>query len=108
MNVGKMRHQITFIRPANDKDRLGGYEEDYVDVATVWAQVSPVSGKEHLSQVRETTVSHKIYCRYREGITPQLRVRFKGRIFKILSVINWEERNEGLTLLCEECVHEQD
>lgn len=106
MNASKMRHRITFLRPATDKDRLGGYEDDWVDVTTTWAQISPVSGKEYLSQVRETTVSHKIYCRYRKGITPQMRIRFQKRIFKILSVINWEERNEGLTLMCEETVHE--
>lgn len=104
MNASKMRHRITFVRPATDKDRLGGYEGDWVDVCATWAQISPVSGKEYLSQVRETTVSHKIYCRYRPGITPRLRVRFGKRMFRILSVINWEERNEGLTLMCEESV----
>lgn len=104
MNVGKMRHRITFVRPATEKDKLGGYKGDYVDVVTTWAQITPVSGKEYLTQVRESTVSHKIYCRYREGITPQLRVRFGKRMFRILSVINWEERNEGMTLMCEETV----
>ena len=104
MNVGKMRNRITFVRPATEKDKLGGYKDDYVDVATTWAQITPVSGKEYLTQVRENTVSHKIYCRYREGITPQLRIRFGERMFRILSVINWEERNEGMTLMCEETV----
>lgn len=106
MNVGKMRHRITFVRQATEKDKLGGYEGEWVDVCTTWAQVSPISGKEYFSQVRESTVSHKIYCRYRPDITPQMRIRFGKRIFRILSVINWEERSEGLTLMCEETVHE--
>lgn len=104
MNVGKMRHRITFQRPTEEKDRLGGYEDDWVDVATTWAQISPVSGKEYFSQMRETTVSHRIYCRYRPGITPRLRIKFKDRTFSIISVINWEERNEGLTIMCEELI----
>lgn len=104
MNVGKMRHRITFQRQTTDKDRVGGYLDDYVDVATTWAQISPISGKEYFSQVRETTVSHRIYCRYRPNITPRLRIKFGKRIFRILSVINWEERNEGLTIMCEELV----
>lgn len=104
MNVGKMRHRITFQRQATDKDRAGGYLDDYVDVATIWAQISPISGKEYFGQVRETTVSHRIYCRYRPNITPRLRIKFGKRIFRILSVINWEERNEGLTIMCEELV----
>lgn len=106
MNAGKMRHRITFLRPATEKDILGGYEGEWVATCTTWAQISPISGREYLSQVRESTVSHKIYCRYRPGITPQLRVQYGKRIFRILSVINWEEKGEGLTLMCEEHVHE--
>ncbi|MBE6959960.1 MAG: head-tail adaptor protein [Ruminococcaceae bacterium] len=104
MNVGKMRHRITFQRPTEEKDFLSGYKDDWFDVCTVWAQISPVSGKEYFSQVRETSVSHKIYCRYRPGITPRLRIKFKDRIFRIISVLNWDERNEGLTIMCEELV----
>lgn len=104
MNVGKMRHRIIFQRRATGKDRAGGYTDDWVDVVTTWAQISPISGKEFFSQVRETTVSHRIYCRYRDGIDPRLRIKFGKRTFRILSVINWEERNEGLTIMCEELV----
>lgn len=104
MNVGKMRHRITFQRRATEKDRAGGYTDDWVDVTTTWAQISPISGKEYFSQVRETTVSHRIYCRHRPGIDPRLQIKFGNRTFRILSVINWEERNEGLTIMCEELV----
>lgn len=104
MKAGKLRHRITFQRPATEKDRLGGYPDDWIDVATVWAQISPVSGKEYFTQVRETTVSHKIYCRYRVGINPRMQVKFGKRTFRIISVLNWEERNEGLTIMCEELV----
>ena len=104
MDIGKMRHRITFQRPTDEKDRLAGYKDDWLDVATVWAQISPVSGREYLTQVRETMVSHKIYCRYRPGITPLLRVKYGDRIFRIISVLNWDERNEGLTIMCEEHV----
>ena len=104
MRAEKMRHRITFQKQPGDKSSLGSYEEEWTDVATVWAQITPVSGKEFFSQVRENTVSHKIYCRYRAGITPQMRIKFGKRIFRILSVLNWEERNEGLTIMCEELV----
>lgn len=104
MNIGKMRHRITFQELPDDKDSLGAYGDGWEDVATVWAQISPVSGREYFSQVRENTVSHKIYCRYRPGISPRMRIRFGERIFRIISVLNWEERNEGLTIMCEEIV----
>lgn len=110
MNIGKMRHRITFQKPLADKDNLGAYEadwsndDDWSDVASTWAQITPVSGREYLTQMRETFVSHKIYCRYRPGITPRLRIKFGDRYFRIISVLNWEERNEGLTIMCEEHV----
>lgn len=104
MNVGNMRHQITFQRPAEDKDRVGGFTGDWVDVTTTWAQISPVSGKEYFNQTRELIVTHRIYCRYRPGITPRMQIKFKERTFRILSVINWEERNKGLTIMCEELI----
>lgn len=104
MNVGKMRHQIIIQRPSEEKDLLAGYKDDWIDVAIVWAQISPVSGREFLTQIRETMVTHKIYCRYRPGITPRMRIKLKDRIFRIISVLNWDERNEGLTIMCEEHV----
>lgn len=99
-----MRHRITFQIQPPDKDSLGGYGDDWKDVFTVWAQISPVSGREYFSQIRETAVSHKIYCRYREGISPKMRIRYKNRTFRIISVLNWEENNKGLTIMCEEIV----
>lgn len=104
MNIGKMQHRITLQRSTEEKDILSGYKDDWIDVCNIWAQISPVSGKEYLSQVRETMVTHKIYCRYRAGITPRMRIKFKDRIFRIISVLNWDERNEGLTIMCEEHV----
>lgn len=104
MNIGKMRQRITFERPVEEKDILGGFKGEWVPVATVWAQISPISGKEYFSQMREITVSHRIYCRYRRGITPRMQIKFKERTFRIISVINWEERNEGLTIMCEEVI----
>lgn len=104
MRAEKMRHRITFQKQPEDTSTLGSYEAAWVDVATVWAQISPVSGKEYFGQMRENTVSHKIYCRYRAGISPKMRIRFGTRIFRIISVLNWEERCEGLTIMCEELV----
>ena len=104
MKAEKMRHRITFQKQSDDKSSLGSYEGEWTDVITVWAQITPVSGREFFTQVRETTVSHKIYCRYHSGISPQMRIKFGPRIFRIVSVLNWEERNEGLTIMCEELV----
>lgn len=102
MKAEKMRHRITFQVPSDAKDVLGGYSDSWTDAITVWAQISPVSGREYSGQVQGNAVTHKIYCRYLKGISPQLRVKFGERTFRIISVLNWEERNKGLTIMCEE------
>lgn len=104
MKAEKMRHRITFQQQPDAKGPLGSYEEAWTDVTSVWAQISPVSGREYFGQTRESTVSHKIYCRYHPNISPQMRIRYGNRIFRIVSVLNWDERSEGLTLMCEELV----
>ena len=104
MNAGKLRHRITFCRPATKQDRERGFTGDWVEGVSAWAQISPVSGKEYLTQMRELVVTHKVYCRYRADINPRMRIKFGGRTFRIVSVLNWEERNEGLTIMCEEIV----
>lgn len=104
MNAEKMRHRITFQQQSPEKDALGGYGDVWTDVVTVWAQITPLSGREYFSQVRENVISHKIYCRYHSGISPKMRIKFGERIFRILSVMNWEERGQGLTIMCEELI----
>lgn len=104
MKAEKMRHRITLQQRPERKGPLGSYEEDWADVATVWAQISPVSGREAFGQIRETTVTHKLYCRYHGNISPRMRVLFGTRTFRIISVLNWDDRNQGMTLMCEELV----
>lgn len=75
------------------------------DFATVWASVEPISGKEYWasSQV-QAEVTHRIRVRYLPGIRPTMRVQFKARTFEIESIINWQERNIDLQLMCKEKV----
>lgn len=103
MNIGKMRHRITIEQKTKVSDGAGGYTESWVPFVTVWASIDPVSGKEFFeAQQTQSSVSHKIRIRYKSGVLPAMRVNFKGRIFGIESVINWEERNRDMLLMCSE------
>lgn len=103
MNIGKLRHRITIQQLTQTPDGAGGYTKSWVPFATVWASVEPISGKEYFeAQQTQSAVTHKIRIRYHTGITPVMRIDFKGRIFGIESVINWEERNRDMMLMCTE------
>lgn len=110
IDPGKMRHRITFQSFVGDGDSYGDpplYDDSqWEDAATLWAAIDPVSGKEFYAvEQSQSEVTHKIRCRYRAGLTTAMRIKFGAmRRFKIISIINWEERGESLLIMCKELV----
>lgn len=105
MKIGKLRHRVTLQEYVTARDSFGAEIPTWVDVATVWASVSPISGKEYFAAHQiNAEVSTKITMRFRPGITPKMRVLFNNRCFEILSVLSFEERGIELALMCKERV----
>lgn len=106
MQAGKLRHRVDIQKPTNAQNSLGETVPTFVDQDRVWAEVMPLSGRELLA-ARQTTgeVTHQVTIRWRDGLTPTHRIRFGTRIFEILSVINVEERNREMRVLCKEHVN---
>lgn len=109
IDPGKMRHRITFQHFVGESDAFGdpllADDSQWEDVATVWAAIDPLSGREfYAAEQSQSEVSHKVRCRYRAGITTAMRIKYGERIFSILSVIDWEERHESLLIMCKELV----
>ena len=103
--IGNLRHRITLQKPVITKDSIGQELEEWQDVATVWASVEPLSGKEYFNaQQVNSEITTRITIRYIELLSPQWVVQLGKRTFNILSVINFEERNIYLQLLCSEKV----
>ena len=72
-------------------------------MATTWAAIDPISGREfYAAEQSQSEVSHKIRCRYRTGLDTAMRITYGKRRFKIISLIDWEERHESLLLMCKE------
>lgn len=79
--------------------------EDWTDGDTVWAAVQPLSGKElEHAQAIKAQINTKIVIRYHAGVTPASRIKFNGRLFHVVSVINTDELNTELVCFCEEVV----
>ncbi|MED4586668.1 phage head closure protein [Brevibacillus choshinensis] len=105
MRIGSLRHRITIQKFDKIDDGGGGYVNDWVDVTTISASVSPLQGKERYeAQQIQSTLSHKIKMRYLAGILPTMRVLYGSRIFNIISVIDPSERHRELEFLCEEVI----
>jgi SPP1 family predicted phage head-tail adaptor len=103
MNIGRMRHKVTIQRPAQIPDNGGGYQDGWAAVATVWAEVTPLRGREFFqAQQTQTEITHKVRIRYR-NVTNDSRLIFDKRVLNIKGTpINVNERNEVLEIHCVE------
>lgn len=100
MDPGKLNKRITF-----QLQDLDSEDEYWKDIATTWANINPISGKEYYSaETINSDLTHKIRLRYRRGITPDMRIIYNDRIFYIISVINEYEKNTMLQLMCRELI----
>lgn len=105
MTAGKLRERITIQSETSTSDGGGGYTVGWSNVATVWAQVKPQRGNEALEamQMRDTQL-YDVIIRYRTDVLPKNRITWNNRIFNIRAVMNKDERDKYLTLVCEDGV----
>jgi SPP1 family predicted phage head-tail adaptor len=103
MQVGKLRKRVQLQQLVRNQDDFGEAVPSYSTYATVWASVEPLQGREleHAQQIN-AEVSHRVTIRYNGNVTAEHRVVYGERILEIEAVINPEERNEMLVLMCKE------
>jgi len=105
IRAGELRHRVTIQQKSVTRNTLGEEVVTWQDVATVWADVQPLSGKEYFdAQQVNAEVTVRIRIRYRTGVKPEMRVVFGSRVFDIQAVINVDGRNQELQLMCKEAV----
>lgn len=105
MNPGDLRHRITLQSQPTTQDSYGAPAGDYTDVATVWANINPIAGKELFAAEQfNSEITHRVRIRYRSGVNPSMRVKYGTRTFEIMYVINEYERDNIIQLMCKELV----
>jgi SPP1 family predicted phage head-tail adaptor len=103
--IRDLRQRIKFQSLVRTSDDQGGWTEAWTDVAEVWAEIKPASASErYFSQRIEMNTSHKITIRWMEGLTPEMRVQFEGRIFQIHGIRRENEERWFLLIDAEENV----
>jgi len=103
---GGLRHGATFYTQTEADDGEGGML--YTDVQlgqSRWAAIRTMTGRERTSnKTEEATTTHEIRIRYWSEVDSSLRVKVRGRWFEIEGVINVDERDREMVLLCKEAV----
>jgi len=105
VKIGKLRNRVTIEQVAETQDSDGSVIETWSNYAGAQAAIEPISGREYFAaQTTQADVTHRISLRYVSGVTPKMRVKYGSRVFDILSVININERNRELQLMCRESI----
>ena len=103
LKAGDLDKRVTIQAPTETRDAGGAVVVTWVDVATVWAAIEPLRGRELIAaQAEASEVSGKIRLRYLSGITSKHRVVYGARIFDVVAPVNPKERGEALELYVRE------
>lgn len=110
MRAGDLRHRILFQKlvPGVDPETQEPLPGVWVDVAKLWAAVTPLSGREFIAaQAVQSEVVGRIVIRYRRDITADMRGIEGGRIYNIHGVLpDLKSGREYLTLPYSEGVND--
>lgn len=98
MRAGRLDRKITILERVIEKNSFGEHVASYDSLATVCAEAKPASGSErYVAQQFVAEITHIFTIRYRNDVTPLNRIRFDGRDFDILAVLEIGRR-EGLAI----------
>lgn len=105
--AGQMKERLELQREGSEiYDALGQVETLPETVATVWARVVPLSGREAvIARKQQASATHQVTIRYSSdtaGVTPEFWFLWGQRQLNIAQVINTDLRNRQLVLLCSE------
>lgn len=104
MITGRMRRRVTIQEKTVTRGSTGEELVTWSTVATVWAAVEPLNGREYLeSRQTQANVDTRVTIRYRSGMEPTMRLLTSdSRILHIESVIHKNERFRELVIMCRE------
>ena len=101
INAGRLTERVTLQARQGTQNALGEAVGAWVDIATVWAEVAPLRGREYFASGQmQSTVEVKVTIRNRPDVVPTMRVVHRGVPHEIVSVIDPKSEGEGLELMC--------
>lgn len=101
--AGRLRRRVVLSTRVQTQNLYGEPVESWATLATVWAAVEPVRGRDFWTAKQQMeTATAKILVRYRSDLTSVHRASADGVTWDILSVVRPESRTEYLELHCKE------
>lgn len=111
VRAGRLRHRVTLQSPAGSRDALGERTTTWTSVATVWADVEPLTARElFVASQAQSSVTQRVTIRHSAtvaAVTGAWRVLFGSRVLVVDGVRNPHEANEVIELLCTEGLRDE-
>ena len=105
IDPGKFNKRINILTTVEGTNVVGDTILTPTIFKTVWASVSPIRGRDYVEAKKyQAELTYKITIRYLTGVTPDMQIQFKTRIFLIQDIINPFEHNEMLEIMAIERV----
>lgn len=102
MDIGKMRHPVTIRALQLVQDPVTGeMVEGWADLATVWASIDGVSGREFMAASAEQALTtHRITMHYRDDLTADMRLYSAPTEYQVKAILPNNDRSL-VTVMCE-------
>ena len=87
MTAGSLDQRVTFKREVRTPDGMGGATVEWQDIATLWAMVRPMTGRERERTNRvDAEMMYVIKIRNREDLTEKDIAEWRGRTLNLRAV----------------------
>lgn len=105
IRAGRLRHRVELQSPTTTRSSTGSALVAYSTTATVWAAVEPLTGREYLaSNQTQNEVTTRIVIRHYSGVVPSWRVVHGSKTYTVEAVINEDEMDRHMQLMCKEAL----
>jgi SPP1 family predicted phage head-tail adaptor len=86
--AGRLNRRITIQHiVGNTPDEVGEPAAEWADLATVSAELMVQNGSETFQTQQRTAKQERVFrIRWREGLTPDMRIVYRGQIHEILDI----------------------
>lgn len=103
-NLERLRHRIDVYSKAESETEFGELSYSYKKISSVWAEITPTSGKENIIKGNciQVSVTHKITVRSRSIKEPRndMYFEFKGQRYEVLYFMPHYRRNDLVEFYC--------
>jgi len=100
-SIGTLRERVQLQRKNMNSDPVGGHAISFTPLATVWAKVKSLRGRERReADARSAIVSHTVMVRFRSDLSAGDQIIYRGKALEVLSADDLNGRRAYLSCSC--------